>query len=244
MRTLSSVLRATVQRCSGVLGAGTRGWGGDHRGGLWRCVPVPPVSDLGKRCAGVRRELRPRYISAGGDSYDLLQQQEVIAVTERAANLPEPRRKGHGGPARGYAWEPFERGNAAAETHGGYSERRVAPLAARARSELLSAAPWVASPAFEAAVAAWSRVEGQTRLVAAYVAEKGPLDQGGKPRPAVDLLVRLERLAADLRGRLGLDPSSRARIERDLAAGVRDLDLSDTLAEGRRVRLAAEERGR
>jgi hypothetical protein len=151
---------------------------------------------------------------------------------------------GHGGPRRDYAWPPFEAGNRAAEKHGAYSERRITPLAEQASSELVEAAPWLNAPAFASAVLAWSRVEAQVALVGAWLAETGPLDSDGKPRSAAEFLVRLERLAADLRGRLGLDPASRARIERDLAAGVRDLDLTSQLAEGRRLREAHEPRER
>jgi hypothetical protein len=144
--------------------------------------------------------------------------------------------EGRGGPARGYTWPPFEPGNVAAIRHGAFSERRIAPLADRARAGLLDAAPWLDSPAFSPAVDAWARVEARAALVGAYVDENGPLDDEGRPRAATELLVRLERLALALRQAVGLDPASRARIERDLAAGVRDLDLSDAIAEGRRFR--------
>jgi hypothetical protein len=92
-------------------------------------------------------------------------------------------------------------------------------------------------------VGAWSRVEAQLALVARWITENGPLNQDGLPQPAAELLLRLERLAADLRGRLGLDPASRARIERDLAAGARDLDLSNQLADGRSIRAKHESGG-
>ena len=143
-----------------------------------------------------------------------------------------------GVPARHYRWEPFAEGNAASVRHGAFSERRIAPLADRARSGLLDAAPWLASPAFAPAVEAWARAEARVALVDTYVAEQGPLDENGKPRPAIELLIRLERLAFTLRQAVGLDPASRARIERDLAAGVHDLNLSDAIAEGHQLRTA------
>ena len=150
----------------------------------------------------------------------------------------EAKGAGRGGPARDYSWEPFELGNEAAVRHGAWSERRVAPLADQARTRLLDVAPWLASPAFAPAVEAWARAEARVALVDTYVAEQGPLDENGKPRPAIELLIRLERLALTLRQAVGLDPASRARIERDLAAGVHDLDLSDAIAEGRQLRTA------
>jgi hypothetical protein len=44
---------------------------------------------------------------------------------------------GHGGPARGYSWPPFEPGNTASLKHGLSSERRIAPLARNHRRRLL-----------------------------------------------------------------------------------------------------------
>jgi hypothetical protein len=149
--------------------------------------------------------------------------------------------QGRGGKARGYSWPPFVEGNSAAEKHGAFSDRRVDPLAAIAAADLVDAAPWLAAPGFGPAVEAWSRTEARVALIDAYLARHGPLDDEGKPRPATELLVKFERLAADLRGRLGLDPASRARIERDLAAVVRDFDVVAATAEGRRLRIASEE---
>src|SRR5207249_6578202 len=105
--------------------------------------------------------LRQAWSSASG----LPRRQEVSTVTDgRVANLPEPRRPGQGGPRRGYTWPPFEPGNTAAVRHGAHSERLVAPLAEQVRADLLAAAPWLESAAFESAVAAWSRVEAQVGL--------------------------------------------------------------------------------
>lgn len=147
---------------------------------------------------------------------------------------------GVGGPARRYSREPFKPGNLAAVRHGARSPRLVEPLAAEAIELLTSSAPWLASSTFEASLAAWGRTEAKIALVSTYLDEVGVLDDDGQPRPAVELVVRLERLAADLRGRLGLDPSSAARIARDLSTSVRDEGLATLVDEGRRLRLAAE----
>ncbi len=137
--------------------------------------------------------------------------------------------------ARGYSWEAFTDGNAAAVRHGAYSERAVDPLARLAHATLKEAAPWITAPAFSHSLAALSRVTAQVTLVDRYVTDVGPLDADGKPRAAVELQVRLERLAADLRSRLGLDPSSYAKIQADLAGAARDVGLEALRAEGEAI---------
>jgi hypothetical protein len=74
-----------------------------------------------------------------------------------------------GGPGRGYAWPPFEAGNAAAESHGATSERRWGPMAARLAAEAVGVAPWLSRPAFRSAVAAWSICEAKLHLVDSWL---------------------------------------------------------------------------
>lgn len=118
------------------------------------------------------------------------------------------------GQARGYSWPPFEQGNEAAISHGGWSERRIAPLAEALMAELPARAPWCARGTFSATVAAWARTEARVALVAAWLADVGDLDADGTPRPATGLLERLERRAASLRAELGLTPIALAHLLR------------------------------
>jgi hypothetical protein len=106
-------------------------------------------------------------------------------------------------------------------------------------------APWTTGAAFTPTVAAWARVEAQIMLVLDYLDKAGPLDSDGTPRPATDLLDRLERNASNLRASLGLDPASLAKLLRDVGvvAGVVGGDgLAQLTEQGRRIRLAAEAR--
>ena len=147
------------------------------------------------------------------------------------------------GPARGYSWETFERGNLAALKHGAYSPRRVEPLARELVEAVLPSVSYLDDPSYAASVWAWARAEARVQLLDEHLSEHGFLDERGNLRPAVDGLLRSERIAAEMRARLGLDPRSRAKLERDLSASARDrVDLASELAEGRRLRLAAEGR--
>jgi hypothetical protein len=82
--------------------------------------------------------------------------------------------------------------------------------------------PYISAPEFERTLAAWSRAEARAALLTTYPDEHGSLDPKGNPCPALDALPRWERLAADHRGRLGLDPAFRARLEREMADAARD----------------------
>jgi hypothetical protein len=103
--------------------------------------------------------------------------------------------------------------------------------------------PWLAAPEHDAAVGAWARAEARALAVAEWLAVYGQLDEDGNPRPAADYALRLERLAAEQRSRLGLDPAGRARLEREASTAV--LNQAEAAAElglGRRLRLAAQDR--
>jgi hypothetical protein len=151
---------------------------------------------------------------------------------------------GHGD-RRGYSWPPFPVGNTAAETHGVYSDRRVAPVADRLAAELAASAPWTSRPGYQAQVAAWARTEARVVLVSDWLDVVGDLDEYGKPRPATALLDRLEARAAKLRDQLGLTPMGHARLLLTVASVVRtqpigtpgplDGVLAELMAEGRRT---------
>jgi len=118
----------------------------------------------------------------------------------------------------------FEQDNTLGLRHGAYSSRVVEPVAARLVAELEASAPEWIETVDRAAVDAWARAESQVEVVDRWLTEHGgPVDDKGKVRPAADLLVRLERRAADARTRLGLDPLARARLGRDTASARLDL---------------------
>ena len=125
----------------------------------------------------------------------------------------------------GPAWQrpPFPPGNVLSLKHGANSARVTDPLAADLAQSVAGVDYLNAEPAFAAAVSAWARAEARVLVVSEYLDANGVLDAKGKPRPAADLLVKLERLASEARARLGLDPMSRARLGKDLSGAQVDL---------------------
>lgn len=146
-----------------------------------------------------------------------------------------------GMPARDYRWADAEPGNTLAQKHGAWSDRAIAPVQAAIIEAATELVPFLDDPSYTPALQAWARVEARCRLVADYLDEHGLLDpESGKPRPAADLSIRLEKQAADARARLGLDPTSRARLEASLVGAAKDrVDIGAELARGRELRLAA-----
>ena len=144
---------------------------------------------------------------------------------------------------------PFEQGNQVARRHGIYSPRLVDPLAAQLVEEMLADpdVDYLRAPAYRTAVWAWGRAEAQIQLLVEHIAELGGLaealaetgtdesdehTEGSHTRrvsrsrrvgSALTALDRAERHAAACRARLGLDPLSRARLKRDVAAGQADV---------------------
>ncbi len=126
--------------------------------------------------------------------------------------------------ARGYSWAPFEPGNTVSVRHGVWSGRRVHPLAAELVTGLLAQRPDLA--AYPEMVEAWARAEARCLLLATWQAERGLLDDKGEVAGG-RYVAQFERLAADLRSRLGLDPRSEAELlaaRADAARNVVDLD--------------------
>lgn len=128
---------------------------------------------------------------------------------------------------------PFTPGNDLAVTHGGESPALLAPRVAELVDEAIAAVPYLRTPDFLPAVKAWARAEAGVERVGAWLDVHGMLDENGQPRPAVTTLLRLERLATTHRKRLGLDPTSRAALQRELASSRGDFDVETLLAEGR-----------
>jgi hypothetical protein len=133
--------------------------------------------------------------------------------------------------ARGYSWPPFEPGHELSTRHGAFSRRRVDPLAAELTTGLLSErADLVRYPEV---VAAWARAEARCLLLGDWIAEHGVLDEHGNGTAALRYVAQFERLAIELRARLGLDPRSEAELARDRSEAERNIvDLDALKARG------------
>lgn len=123
-----------------------------------------------------------------------------------------------------------------ATTHGATSPARVGDRAEQIAEQAAAAVHFLAAPDFAPALRAWARAEASLELLAEWIDAHGLLDAEGNPRSAVTTLLRFESLAAKHRARLGLDPSSRARLERELAdAASARFDLEALIDEGRKT---------
>jgi len=140
---------------------------------------------------------------------------------------------GHGGPARGYSWEPFRAGNEVRLRHGARSERRVDPVAAELVEALLADRPDLA--AYPEAVWGWARAEARCLLFADWHAEVGFLTDDGQVLGG-GRVREYEVLAANLRARLGLDPVSDVQLQKARAEAVHlVVDLEGVRERGRAV---------
>jgi hypothetical protein len=146
--------------------------------------------------------------------------------TARPVNeLPEPRA------ARGYSWPPFEPGHELSIRHGAFSSRRVDPLASELIAGLLAERSDLTR--YPESVAAWARAEARCLLLDDWIAEHGILDQTGAGTVALRYVAQFERLAMELRARLGLDPRSEAELARDRSQVERNVvDLDALRARG------------
>lgn len=139
----------------------------------------------------------------------------------------------------------FTPGNELAVKHGGYSPRKVDPLAAELVAAVLTDGGLAAAPAYRMALWAWGRAEAQVQLLTEWLSVKGEAASDGvgdladdSVRAAYLLLHRAEARATTQRGRLGLDPLSRARLGRDVAQGA----AADAATQLTRMRADAERR--
>lgn len=122
-------------------------------------------------------------------------------------------------------------GNELALKHGAYSPRKVDPLATEmvALVDGDESISWL-SAADRPALWAWARAEAQVQLLSEYLERAGQASEDGvgdldddRVRAAYLLLHRAEARALSGRARLGLDPLSRARLGRDVAAARVDM---------------------
>lgn len=137
---------------------------------------------------------------------------------------------------------PFQPGHELSMRHGAYSPRRVDPLATDLVQHVLDVAEvegmsFLTQASYRLALWAWARAEAKVQLLEEYLEDHAAagrsLDEDGDVMAAALLLERVERRAITLRARLGLDPISRARLGRDVAA--QNVDLARLWAEQHRA---------
>ena len=142
-------------------------------------------------------------------------------------------------PARAYSWAPFTEGNKAAVTHGAYSVEVYGEVARELVTGVLADRPQLGR--YRTAVAAWADVEAKCLVIREWLEDRGMLEDDGKVRPAVDLLLKLEGRADKARQRLGLDPRADAELARSTAeAHHAAADLDAVRAAGREALRARE----
>ena len=134
-------------------------------------------------------------------------------------------------PARGYSWRPFEVGNRAAVRSGAHSRREVDPFAETLACGLVEVRPDVAR--YPETVAAWARAEARCLLLAEWQVRAGLIDEATGEVRGGRYVAQFERLAADLRAKLGLDPRSEAELHRSRAeAAHATFDLDSIVTAG------------
>lgn len=107
----------------------------------------------------------------------------------------------------------FTAGNFANLRHGAKSPRIRDPLAAELVEQALEEVPYLSEPRYRAEVHAWASSEASCLLIERWIAENGPLDKNGDPRPALNQLVKFRGLAAKSRDALGLTPMAAAKLD-------------------------------
>lgn len=132
---------------------------------------------------------------------------------------------------------PFQPGHELSIQPGAYSPRKVEPLAQELVELVLrqataegSATAYLSDSTYRPAIHAWARAEIQAQLLTEYLTAAAEVTGDGvgdldaeRVKSAYLLLHRAETRAASGRARLGLDPLSRARLGRDVAAGSVDV---------------------
>ena len=124
---------------------------------------------------------------------------------------------------------PFPPGNELSLKHGAHSERTLAPIAEAWVKTALEQAPYLRDPSYEPALLAWARFEAKCDLLHDWIDNNSLIDGNGHATPAAKLLPTYEGRAAALRATLGMDPISRAKLQRDAAAT--QVDLAALMAE-------------
>lgn len=120
---------------------------------------------------------------------------------------------------------PFEKNNTLSLKHGAHSERSLAPIAEAWVKTALEQAPYLRDPSYEPALLAWARFEAKCDLLHDWIDNHGLIDEVGQATPAAKLLPTYEGRAAALRATLGMDPISRAKLQKDSAAAQIDYSI-------------------
>jgi len=113
---------------------------------------------------------------------------------------------GHGGPARGYSWPPFEAGNEAALTHGATSERHIRPLARNHRRRLMRQMRLRAGdvdPIGRAYLEFLCRTTAKLVLIDEWLDEHGLIRDDGSLQPCMSVYVSLTNSATRTLAKLG-----------------------------------------
>ena len=133
-------------------------------------------------------------------------------------------------PPRRYSWPPVEAGNTVSLKHGARSPRIYEPLARDLLEQVRPAVTWWTT-ADEPTIWAWAIVESRAHLIRTWLEDRGSEvdEETGDVLGASRQLDRLDARCESLRSKLGLDPLSRARLGRDVAAGK--VDLARLMAE-------------
>lgn len=161
---------------------------------------------------------------------------------------------------------PFQAGHGKSTVHGAFSERRIRPRAAQVKQNLLTGPSCprylLSDPSFAPAIDAWSVAQARVEILLDWIDEqdfpaaladheaheeteqstKGKVTRRGtssRVQSAYAELHKAQTLAAALARGLGLEPASRARIERDLSQSrfyVGATRLDDALEEMERRR--------
>ena len=130
----------------------------------------------------------------------------------------------------------FTNGNLVRVTHGVYSDRRVNPIARELVSAVLDARPDLED--HPAALWSWARIESKCLLLEAWLDEYDFIDEEGNPTAPAQLVTRYEKLALNLRARLGLDPQSQAQLQSFRADAAKvTFDLEALREKGREAML-------
>jgi hypothetical protein len=156
-------------------------------------------------------------------------QEAQVPAKSKWRGWADPRHPMHR-PAGGGQPRPYRPGNLEAVVHGANSAALVDAVAERYRAAAVAflggadhVPDYLGRREYDRAIQAWARAEARVDLVTRYLDDVGHLDDEGNPRPAARHLVDLEAAAAKRRAELGLDPLSRARLGRDVAATGVDL---------------------
>lgn len=122
--------------------------------------------------------------------------------------------------------------------HGIHSRRKVDPLAAELVAGLVDTRPDL--DAYPETIWAWARAEARCLLLADWLTDHPVVNDEGEPAPVLKYVSQWERLASDLRSRLGLDPRSEAELVRSRADAAKgSFDLDALRKKGREIRAGA-----